>query len=636
MPDRSRSPYRSERTTRWRRRGAVIAMMAFSAAGISVPAWSDSGPDTERPAHECADATEECVGVIEVPKDWNDPEGDTIEVPFAFVPASGEGEARGTILANEGGPFAQLVGVESVTEVLGPVLEERNLLMVEMRGFGDAAPLDCGEYDILVPDSIAECAEELAEDAPYFTMAQAVHDHDAVRSALGIDTLTLFGNSYGTMVMQSYISHYPQRVDAMMLDGVLNITDDGYTDTLNRFLHQQAALEGLAEVCSFSDACDDLPGEPADRLTEVVEQLREEGATEDLFTLSAPVINSQNMPDLGRETNAALAARLDGDPAPLQRTLVEYAIPEGSMDRAPDPAFLSYNCSDGEFPFDRDASREERRAQLDDFYETEQPFAPFTVEETIVGQLGVSEADWCVNWPAGDGPPVDVQADVPDVPVLITSGGRDTGTPTSGARRTAERFPGATLIVMPYEGHGNVYPSGIEELDCPTHQARDFLSDPETPAADHGCDDPPYLAQGAFPETVSDLGDLDVADLSGQEARAVHVSFATASDAAVRRHPAAWRALELAETTGIRGGEITFDDDTATIGLDSVRYVEDAAATGEVSHTPTGDVDADITLDTGDATHEVTLSWSQMFAGETTDVSGSIDGTPFTATIPAP
>lgn len=638
MPGGNRLPHRSERAARWRRRAAVVAVAAFSAASISsVPTWAESEPDTAEPTHECADATEECTGVIEVPKDWDAPGGDTIEVTFTYVPASGEGEAQGTILANEGGPNSQLEGVESLTEAFGPVLEERNLLVVELRGFGDATPLDCGEYDVRDPDSVAECAERLADDAPYFTMAHAVHDHDAVRSALGIDTMTLFGNSYGTLVMQSYISHYPERADAMMLDGVMNVTDDGYSDTMNAFVSYPAALEGLAEICSISQACDDLPEEPADRMTEVVEQLREEGATDDLLALSSRVNSGLYQPNLGREVNSALAARLDGDPAPLERTLAENAIPEDiDIDRSPEPAFLSYTCSDSVYPFDRDAPREERRAQLDDFYEQERPFAPFTAEETFEVHLGVSNGDWCVDWPAGDGPPVDVQADPPDVPVLVSNGALDIGTPASGAQRTAERFPGSTLIIMPYQTHANWYPSGIEELDCPTRQVQDFLSDPTTPAVDHRCEEPPYLAQGDFPQQVADLGDLDIGGLSGEEAQAVHASFATASDAAVRRHPAVRFALDLEETSGIRGGKIVFDDEAATVGLDSVRYVEDAAATGEVSHSPTGEVEADITMDMGDATHEVTLSWSQMWSGEKTDVSGTIDSTPFTAQIPAP
>ncbi len=638
MAESIRFPRRSKRTVLWRRHGVLSTVVLLSAAMVvSGPASADSRPDTERSTHECADATEECTGVIEVPKDWNDPEGDTIEVTFAYVPSSGEGEARGTILANEGGPVDQLGGVEFLTEVLSPALEERNLLVVELRGFGTATPLDCGEYDIHDPDSIAECAERLADDAPYFTSAQAVHDHDAVRAALGIDTVTLFGNSYGTLVMQSYVSHYPERADAMMLDGVMNVTDEGYSDSTNAHASYPAALEGLAQICSVSPSCDELPGEPADRMAEVVGQLREEGAAGDLLALSSRVNSGLDQPHLGREINAALAARLDGDPAPLERTLAENAVPDDiGFDRSPDPAFLSYTCGDGVYPFDRDAPREERRAQLDDYYEQEQPFAPFTAEETFEVSLGTSVGDWCVDWPAGDGPPVDAEASAPDVPVLVTNGALDIGTPASGARRTAERFPGSTLIVMPYQSHANWMPSGIEELDCPTRQALDFLADPRTPAVDHRCDAPPFLAQGAFPEKLADLGDPDFGGLTGAEAQAVHASFVTASDAAIRRHPAVLWALDLEETTGVRGGGIVFDDEAATNVLDSFRYVEDAAATGEVRHSPNGGVEADIALDTGDATYEVTLSWSQMVAGERTSVSGTVDGTPFTTEIPAP
>ena len=60
----------------------------------------------------------------------------------------------------------------------------------------------------------------------------------------------------------------------------------------------------------------------------------------------------------------------------------------------------------------------------------------------------------CEKWPATT---VDSQlpsnAHLPDVPVLILSGGRDIRTPTSIARRVAAAFPRSRLLIVPGAGH---------------------------------------------------------------------------------------------------------------------------------------------------------------------------------------
>jgi hypothetical protein len=59
----------------------------------------------------------------------------------------------------------------------------------------------------------------------------------------------------------------------------------------------------------------------------------------------------------------------------------------------------------------------------------------------------------CTSWPSQSGGQALGVGPLPDVPVLVLSGDRDTRTPTSGARIIAARFKHSFLTVVPGVGH---------------------------------------------------------------------------------------------------------------------------------------------------------------------------------------
>jgi pimeloyl-ACP methyl ester carboxylesterase len=93
------------------------------------------------------------------------------------------------------------------------VQRARDIVLVDQRGSGRSAPLDCAafgpdehaEFDIdPVPRSLL-CAWQLAKrhiDASQYTTTAFVADLEAVREALGYSKLNLWGGSYGTRVAQ--------------------------------------------------------------------------------------------------------------------------------------------------------------------------------------------------------------------------------------------------------------------------------------------------------------------------------------------------------------------------------------------------------------------------------------------------
>ena len=71
----------------------------------------------------------------------------------------------------------------------------------------------------------AACAERLGARRAFYTTPDSVEDIEAIRKALGVRRLTLFGISYGTTLALAYARAYPQRVERLILDSVADPDD---------------------------------------------------------------------------------------------------------------------------------------------------------------------------------------------------------------------------------------------------------------------------------------------------------------------------------------------------------------------------------------------------------------------------
>lgn len=277
---------------------AALAMAALPASAASV--------------HECAQAVSRCDGTISVPLNWNDPSSERITVAFAWLPA--KDAAQGTILANPGGPLPALPQIPTLQQALGPVLDRRNLLVVEPRGLGKSSPLLCPGLNLTAPETISTCARLLGPRAQYFTADQVVADMDAVRRALGVPEVTFYGNSYGTLYAQAYATRHPGSLAAAFLDSTTITAPDGYA-----LWPMRTRLDLLDLVCERSRACRELPGSASGTWTRLVAHLRAQPDAEVPLSSLIAIGNSLQQPVFGREASAAATAYLRGDQAPGRR-----------------------------------------------------------------------------------------------------------------------------------------------------------------------------------------------------------------------------------------------------------------------------------------------------------------------------
>ncbi len=183
---------------------------------------------------------------LTVPRDWGSTSvSGSYRIAVAKIPAGKPSKRVGVLTFNPGGPGSTAVSNISWVYSLLPqrVRDRFDLVAWDPRGVGgsepavsgctmkDVAPPATGPVDWLAwttkyvrvtAKGNAACLSANRSEAPYLGTWQIAHDIDALRRALGEDTLTFWGMSYGTTVGRAYAQLFPQRVRALLLDGTIS------------------------------------------------------------------------------------------------------------------------------------------------------------------------------------------------------------------------------------------------------------------------------------------------------------------------------------------------------------------------------------------------------------------------------
>ncbi len=170
---------------------------------------------------------------LEVPVDYANPQGDTIELALVKVPARKASKRLGSLVVNPGGPGASGVDYARAADfIVGKgVRDAYDVVGFDPRGVGRSSPIDCltdRQLDTFLgsdptPDDPAE-EQAFAQTAQGFAQAcganagpllahvstvDAAKDMDVLRAALGDEKLTYLGKSYGTYLGTVYAGLFP-------------------------------------------------------------------------------------------------------------------------------------------------------------------------------------------------------------------------------------------------------------------------------------------------------------------------------------------------------------------------------------------------------------------------------------------
>ena len=252
----------------------------------------------------CEDAEGFECATVEVPRDYNRPGGQTVDLAVVRLPAQDEEARIGSLFVNFGGPGAPAVSIiKAVGAELFASLNDRfDIVGFDPRGTGESEDaIDCrvnqeteGVYRQPFPTPenldvgawidvnrryVQRCVQlNDWQDLAYATTANAARDMNFLRAAVGDRRLSYLGFSYGTAIGATYSSLFPDRHRALVLDGALDV--DKYLNRPLLSLREQSsgferALGRFFQACAADQrACLGFGGQdPWMAFDELVEAL---------------------------------------------------------------------------------------------------------------------------------------------------------------------------------------------------------------------------------------------------------------------------------------------------------------------------------------------------------------------------
>ncbi|WP_026919740.1 alpha/beta fold hydrolase [Gordonia shandongensis] len=221
-----------------RRTAAVIACVACVvtggtvAAGVVSPGAASAAPEALRwgacdPVHQ-ASPQSRCA-TIRVPRDYADPKGPTISLTVSRLPARDPGGRRGVLMGNPGGPGGDGIGMFTAVPMPSEVRDHWDQVAVQPRGLVGSTPVRCDPVSFS-PDMLTRLGavnrQRCEQNTPGYTRTitteNTARDMDRVRQALGQERVSLYGLSYGTWLMSTYATLFPQHTDRLILDSAMD------------------------------------------------------------------------------------------------------------------------------------------------------------------------------------------------------------------------------------------------------------------------------------------------------------------------------------------------------------------------------------------------------------------------------
>jgi pimeloyl-ACP methyl ester carboxylesterase len=591
----------------------------------------------------CPPGVTATCGTVDVPLDRADPGAGTVRLFFEWYRHTDTSQpSLGAIVPSGGGPglansTLALLGVWP--SVFGPLLDRRDLLVIDDRGTGQSAAIDCPALQHFTGDVVSAaraCGAQLGTAASRYGSGDVAEDVEDVRAALGIDQIVYYGGSFGAHNVRAYAYRYPDRLQAAVFDSPWLSSDYTFQASNARFFARVQAT-----VCRRSPSCIGANPLPEADLAWLAQQLRrhpfdgtgfdangvphavhvDESTIIDLLSAkynATPLFLNQG------ELAAAAQALRDGDRTPLLRLVAES--PQ-NPEVGPPSAFLSYGaslanfCSNARLVYDLNAPEATRRAQLEAAAAAlpRTAFAPFSAtawrtanERLPKGVPGGFPYDWCVPWPAPvhPNPPFPPNQKFPNTPVLILNSDLDVVS-LADARAALPLFPQGQLVEVANAGHETTWWSqcaaGIVQRFITTHATGDTSCAADATTPFHPLFTPPsnfvpYHGVGRFPVTADDAVPARV-DPNGinradnQDRKIASVASSTVLDAVMR----ADRMGGNGTGRGLRGGSYTVTTDqttsTTTIDFQAVRFSTDVTVTGQATRNlATNTVDARLTV----------------------------------------
>ena len=252
----------------------------------------------------------ECT-TAQVPLDYDQPQGRSIQLALVRLPASDRQHRIGSLFINPGGPGTSAVQIvrDLGRTVYSPSVRARfDIVGMDPRGIGGSTPVRCydtteqsAEAGVLLKtapndpgqllervtaarDFATRCAQRNGDLLDHLSTANVARDLDLLRQAVGDRQLSYDGISYGTYLGTTYAAMFPGNVRAMVLDG--NFDAPAYrAGGSTPFLRSNGADGGWSTLQQFFTVCTAVGsarcafatgGDPAKKFDELVARVRQQ------------------------------------------------------------------------------------------------------------------------------------------------------------------------------------------------------------------------------------------------------------------------------------------------------------------------------------------------------------------------
>ncbi len=454
---------------------------AAGTAGRAKPHWKPCG--VQHPGYDCATMT--------VPLDYDRPSRGTTQVALARLPASTPtGDRIGSVFVNPGGPGGS--GVDMVFSRFGQYLSEGldgrfDIVGFDPRGVGASDPLHCfaskqernaflfsqpvfpyrkGQYRPFFAAFAGlgrECLDDRQRVARNMNTADVARDLDRLRRAVGDPQITYLGFSYGSYLGNTYANLFPDKVRALVIDGVLDprLWSSGRQIESDR-VATQVVFEEFLRLCdeAGSECAFQTPVGSAQRWGQLASKLRRDplwlpgGGLYTYDFLVADAALALYAPEVWDGPNGAAAlfnfladAALEGkegaaaDAARLHAALIKQLRPPHRAAADYPNGFDAYygnQCADTQypraFPAWRATGRDSRLGSR---------FGPFWWWSNT----------GCAHWPVNSDRYVGPWTAHTSAPVLVVGNFFDGVTDYAGAVASAQLLPNSRLLSYAGWGH---------------------------------------------------------------------------------------------------------------------------------------------------------------------------------------
>ncbi|GAA0637100.1 alpha/beta hydrolase [Kutzneria viridogrisea] len=465
----------------------LSAVLLLPLAGTAV-----ATPTSPRIAwHACGDVGGECA-TIAVPIDWANPSGPKFDLAIGRRRATDPAHRIGVLFSAPGGPGGS--GIDEYTlknEIpADSVLYQRfDIVTWDPRGVKRSHEVQCDsalleQAPTTFPDNEEQYRKLLAHNAklgadcrahtgPLFDhvdTVSAVRDLEAIRAALGEQTLSFYGVSYGTQVGQQYAELFGDRVRAMAIDSNMDhsmVSGAKYIETASADL--EGSFTAFADWCARTANCP-LHGTDVRKVWDGLLAKAEAGTLtdpKDGEEISSEALQSELMNAMyePRKQWYGEADRLKSLNAgtPDKTTAAAKAKLTGN-------SYQAIWCEDWNW-------RVSGFSELKAYRDNAAKHAPRTKLSALW-----SDVTTCLGWPAKVVNPqhrLDVHG---DPSILIVKGKYDVATPRAWNYAVAEQLDGAALLEYDGIGHGQFFNSS-----CVRAKVEEYLVTEQAPARGTRC-----------------------------------------------------------------------------------------------------------------------------------------------------